>query len=451
MRVHAIPIATIPARLSALLAVLVVLAALAAPASADDDDADDNGAPGAAGAPAGGGEQGGARGGLGPNPGRDFRRDVRDLMGLLFGRPAPPRPLPLPPAPPDAPEAEQHELVARGLGPSARARAQAEGFEVVATRGLTTRLRAPPALDLTVARTRLQAIAPASIVDLNHLYRPDSRPSGCTGAKCAHPPGFALVAWPDDPACGAGVALGLIDTPIDPVAAGLGERLEAIALLGPDRAPASAGHGTAVAALLAGDGSRGAPGLLPRARVVAVTVFHRRAEGDAADAFDIAAAIDHLAERGLAVTAMPFTGPANAVVEAAGAAAAQQGVAAVAAAGNDGAGAPPRFPAAYSWAVAVTAVDRDRSVYPLAVRGPHIAFAAPGVGLSLPAPGGATVTRSGTSFAVPFVAAALALARKAGGGAEEATALLAEAAADLGPPGRDPTYGWGLVRALGGC
>jgi subtilisin family serine protease len=452
MRVHAIPIAAIPARLSALLAVLIVLAALAAPASADDDDADDNGAaPGAAGAPAGGGEQGGVRGRLGPNPGRDFRRDVRDLMGLLFGRAAPPRPLPPPPAPPDAPEAEPRELVARGLGPSARAQAQAEGFEVIATRGLTTRLRAPPGLDLTAARARLQAIAPAAIVDLNHLFRPGSRASGCAGAECARPPSFALVAWPDDPSCGAGLALGLIDTPIDPVAAGLGERLEAIALLGPDRLPASAGHGTAVAALLAGDGKRGVRGLLPFARVVAVAAFHRRAEGDAADAFDIAAAIDHLAERGLAVAAMPFAGPANVVVEAAGAAAARQGVAAVAAAGNDGADAPPRFPAAYSWAVAVTGVDRDRRVYPLAVRGPHIAFAAPGVGLSLPAPGGTTVTRSGTSFAVPFVAAALALARRGGVGPAEATALLAEAAADLGPPGRDPTYGWGLVRALGGC
>lgn len=448
MRAQTIPTARTLARL---LAAVVLAAALALPAAADDDDADDGGAPGASAGPGGEGP-GGGRGGLGPNPGRDFRRDVQGLFGLLFGRPVPlRRALPVPPVPPEAQEAEPGELVARGLGPAATARAVAEGFAVVAERGPLTRLSAPAGLPLAAARERLRAIAPAALVDLNHLYRPGSRPGGCAGAGCAPPPVFALVAWPDDPGCGAGLTVGLIDTRIDAAAAGLGGRLEAVGLAGPDRAPSSAAHGTAIAALLAGDGSGGLRGLLPRARLVAVEAFHRRPEGDAADAFDIAAAIDLLAERGVMVVAMPFAGPANAVVEAAGAAAARRGMSAVAAAGNDGAKAAPRYPAAHDWAVAVTGVDRGAQVYALAVRGPHIAFAAPGVGLGLPAPGGATVTRSGTSFAVPFVAAALALARKDGSGAEEATALLAEAAADLGAPGRDPTYGWGLVRALGGC
>ncbi|MFN6999440.1 MAG: S8 family serine peptidase, partial [Elioraea tepidiphila] len=61
------------------------------------------------------------------------------------------------------------------------------------------------------------------------------------------------------------------------------------------------------------------------------------------------------------------------------------------------------------------------------------------------------VTRSGTSYAVPFVAAALALARQGGLDPAEAARRLAAAAQDLGPPGRDPIYGWGLVRAIGDC
>jgi len=100
----------------------------------------------------------------------------------------------------------------------------------------------------------------------------------------------------------------------------------------------------------------------------------------------------------------------------------------------------------------VTGVDRHARVFAQAVRGPHIAFAAPGVGLPvLLAADRPPVTRWGTSYAVPFVAAALALARAAGLDAADAAARLAAAARDLGPPGRDPIYGWGLVRAVGDC
>jgi hypothetical protein len=446
-----------------LLGPLLLACVLAGPAVADDDD--DGGPPGGGRGGGPGSGPGGWSGGegpggqdlpLGPNPGRGFTRDVRDLMGLLFGRPsrpAPRRPLALPaPPPPEAPIAEDRELLAGGLGPAARARAEAEGFTVVTERGGLTRLRAPAGLDTTAARERLRAIAPSATVDLNHLYRPESRDPGCAGAGCASSPFFALIGWPADPGCGAGLEVGLIDTPIDVARAGLGDRVETISLRGADRAAASPAHGTAIAALLAGDGDGPARGLLPGARLVAVDAFHRRPEGDAADAYDIAAAITLLAERGVRVVAMPLAGPPNEVVNAAGAAAAAGGMSAVAAAGNDGAKAPPRFPAAHPWAVAVTGVDRNAEVYPQAVRGPHIAFAAPGVGLPVPAATGRLpVTRSGTSYAVPFVAAALALARSTGLDAAQATALLAETADDLGPPGRDPIYGWGLVRAAGGC
>lgn len=440
-------------RLVRLLPALALGLVLALPAAADDDDSDDGGAPGAASGPGGGGEGRGGRMDLGPNPGTDFRRDVRSLMGMLFGRPAPARrALPLPPAAPDAPEAEPSELVARGLSPTARAQALAEGFSVVAERGALARLRAPPGLDTAAARDRLRAIAPAATVDLNHLYRPGSAAPGCQGAACAPTPFLALIAWPEAPGCGAGLTVGLIDTPVDPALPALTGRVEAVTLRGPDRAAASAAHGTAVATLLAGAGTGAGRGLLPGARVIAVDAFHRRPEGDAADAFDIAEAIGLLAERGVAVVAMAFAGPANAVVDEAGAAAAARGMSAVAASGNDGPRAPPRYPAAHPWATAVTGVDRNARVFAQAVRGPHIDFAAPGVGLPvLVAADRPPVTRSGTSYAVPFVAAALALARQGGLDPAEAARRLAAVAQDLGPPGRDPIYGWGLVRAIGDC
>ncbi|WP_439580721.1 S8 family serine peptidase, partial [Elioraea sp.] len=395
-------------RCIALLPVCALALALAGPAVADDDDSDDadapgapagvGGAPGGPGGRGGGGDRGPGRPDLGPNPGRGFPSDVRDLMGMLFGRPPQPqRALPLPaPPPPEAPEAEDRELVARDLDAAARTQAVAEGFTIVAERGAVTRLRAPAGLGTAAARDRLRTLAPAATVDFNHFFRTGQARAACPGGSCVPSPHFALVGWPDGRACGGGLEVGLIDTRIDPVLARASGRIDTITLRSPDRAPSTAAHGTAVATLLAGGGP--IPGLLPAARIVAVDAFHHRPEGDVADAFDIASAIGLLADRGVTVVAMPFAGPANAVVEEAGAAAAARGMAAVAAAGNDGPRAAPRYPAAHSWATGVTAVDREARVFAQAGRGPHIAFAAPGVGLPvLVAAGRPPVTRSGTS------------------------------------------------------
>lgn len=84
----------------------------------------------------------------------------------------------------------------------------------------------------------------------------------------------------------------------------------------------------------------------------------------------------------------------------------------------------------------------------MSARGDHIAFAGPGVGLIVAAPGGGTRSVDGTSFAAPFVTAALAAAAAhdeatQAGGAEQ---LLQRKAKDLGAPGRDPIFGWGLVQ-----
>ena len=56
----------------------------------------------------------------------------------------------------------------------------------------------------------------------------------------------------------------------------------------------------------------------------------------------------------------------------------------VAAAGNDGLAAPPRYPAAFDFAIAVTAVDAELDAYDRAPRGEHIDFAAPGVDVFVP-------------------------------------------------------------------
>ena len=66
--------------------------------------------------------------------------------------------------------------------------------------------------------------------------------------------------------------------------------------------------------------------------------------------------------------------------------------------------APPRYPAAFDYAIAVTAVDAALEPYDRAPRGEHIDVAAPGVDVFVPAGGYMT----GTSIAAPFVTAAIA-------------------------------------------
>jgi subtilisin family serine protease len=128
-------------------------------------------------------------------------------------------------------------------------------------------------------------------------------------------------------------------------------------------------------------------------------------------------------------------------------------VALVAAAGNGGAGAPPAYPAAWPHVLAVTAVDSRQRVYRQANQGPYISLAAPGVGVWTAASISGGRLKSGTSFAVPFVTAALAVQRlRAPDEALDITITqMIDCAQDLGEAGFDPVFGHGLVSAPGTC
>jgi hypothetical protein len=127
----------------------------------------------------------------------------------------------------------------------------------------------------------------------------------------------------------------------------------------------------------------------------------------------------------------------------------QRGAALVAAVGNDGEIDVPRFPAAYSGVIGVTAVDQAGNIFSGANRGNFVALAAPGVDLLIPGqPGGSGGAGdrlvTGTSFAVPYVTAALASY------GNDAARMFA-GALDLGIPGPDPVFGRGLVQGPNVC
>ena len=94
--------------------------------------------------------------------------------------------------------------------------------------------------------------------------------------------------------------------------------------------------------------------------------------------------------------------------------------------------------------VAITAVESSGRVFRLANRGNHLDLSAPGVNIRHAEAGGGYRVSSGTSFAVPFASVAVARLRNQHPDGD-ALAELYRSALDLGPPGKDSIYGYGLL------
>ena len=102
------------------------------------------------------------------------------------------------------------------------------------------------------------------------------------------------------------------------------------------------------------------------------------------------------------------------------------------------------FPAAYDDVIAVTAVDAKSRAFRMANRGSYVDLSALGVDVAHLKPGDGYGTSSGTSYAVPFVSTAVAIIKHQYPEADPAQFLF-ESAKDLGEPGKDDVYGYGLV------
>lgn len=128
------------------------------------------------------------------------------------------------------------------------------------------------------------------------------------------------------------------------------------------------------------------------------------------------------------------------------------GVVVVTAAGNrsqsnPGANADDVYPANQAAVLTVSGVDRDLAFDGgYSASGASVDLCAPGTSVSVAAPDGGMTTRSGTSFAAPHVAAAAACVQLAQPGVTAARVrqTLYGYAEDLGAPGRDDRYGYGL-------
>src|ERR1700716_1498562 len=100
--------------------------------------------------------------------------------------------------------------------------------------------------------------------------------------------------------------------------------------------------------------------------------------------------------------------------------------------------------------MAVSPTDAQDRLFAASNRGGHIAIAAPGVDIFLPAPNEKYQMTSGTSFSAAFVSglAALMLERNPALNPGEVRAILVKTARDLGSPGRDDLFGAGEADAF---
>lgn len=361
------------------------------------------------------------------------------------------------------PQFASSEIIVFNISPQDLQNLLDDGFSILEERSVpggtvrSHRLSPPSNTSLEDARDAVRSLPSGGNADFNHFYRLDRGDNTCVGQHCA---AFTLIDWPDQVAdlsnkCESGIRLGMVDTGLNENHTTFeGAKIKVFRLADQERPASKASHGTAVAAILIGQPETRTPGLLPDSELIAVDAFYRSGRDERADAFTLVDALYRLAEEQVSVINLSLSGPENSVLAlAVNDIKENRGIALISAAGNNGPSAKPAYPAAFSDVLAVTAVDKNKRIYRRANRGDYVDLAAPGVNVWSAASVKGAKWKTGTSFAVPFVSAAAAVARQNNPelSVDDVFELLKSNAEDLGEPGPDPVFGSGLLSVSALC
>ncbi len=243
-------------------------------------------------------------------------------------------------------------------------------------------------------------------------------------------------------AVGTGVVVAVIDSPIDATH----PELRGSIVNGAEGQGQPDEHGTGMAGAIAAHGKL--LGVAPQARILAIRAFTTNARAPrTATTRDIIGGIDRAISSGARIINMSFAGPYDPALQVALKKAHDKGALLIAAAGNMGPTSPPLYPAADENVIAVTAVDQNDALLPIANRGPHIALSAPGVDVLEATPRAKYAFDTGTSIAAAHVSGAAALILQRDPEMDVATleAILFSTARHLGQSGRNSEFGFGLV------
>jgi membrane-anchored mycosin MYCP len=265
---------------------------------------------------------------------------------------------------------------------------------------------------------------------------------------------------------GAGVTVGVVDTGVQ---ANLPD-LRPVVIPGGDTTSSRTngmtdengplGHGTGVAAVIAGQGvDGGVLGIAPAAKILPVVVGNGYSElsGDMT-VQTVAAGIRYAVAHGAAVINLadslpaPSAGSCDAVLQDAVAYALEHNVVVVAGAGNTNvSGQIPVEPASCAGVLAVGAVGPNLKLWPDSNQQPYVAVSAPGSNIVSLGRTGGNVIGAGTSFACAFVSGAAALIRSRYPSMPwyQVVQRIINTALPAGGSAPNNSYGYGILRIPG--
>lgn len=203
------------------------------------------------------------------------------------------------------------------------------------------------------------------------------------------------------------------------------------------------GHGTMVAGVIAASqNDEGIIGVSPTSNLYAVKIMND-STGTLSDAINgIEWAVDH----NMSIILMSWSTQAySQILKETLQDAHDHGILLIAASGNAG---PIQYPAAYDTVISVGSIDENNQ--PAGSTGPEQELVAPGTNTLTTSIDGGYTTVNGSSVAAPHTAgvAALIWAHNQTMTNDDVRATLRNNALDLGNPGRDDDYGYGLVQAI---
>jgi len=304
----------------------------------------------------------------------------------------------------------------------------------------------PPGVSGAIAVGDMTRMEPSATAGVDHRYKIQSSLSKSAG-RASQPRLYArdMLDWPEG-GCSAHMSIGMIDGRVDTSSEFLKNANIKVKDFSGGSNEATA-HGTAIAEILVGEG-----GLKDTVLYTASVVSGDDTSPAGAGVTEMILAINWLLANDVDLVNISLAGPYNAILDRVFQKASAAGMNFIAAVGNDGPNAKPRYPAAYDEVIAVTAIDSARVIYDRAVRGKHVDVAAPGVDVFVNV-GELGRYLSGTSVAAPFVTAAVA--SDASFSSESTVSAIrrkvTDNAIDLGDRGRDPVYGAGQLRLNAEC
>ena len=278
------------------------------------------------------------------------------------------------------------------------------------------------------------------------LWADENQRYSLLGAKSKKSYGQEQIGWTaTHKNCSKDVKIGLIDTAIASNHASLSTQAiiqKSFLKTGITSAPKD--HATGIASLLVGSESVGEfNGLLPNATLYSAAIFRLRDKNKIDTTAELViAALDWLVGENVQVVNLSFGGPRNLILELLLSNLIENNYTIISAAGQNGNNGPPLYPAAQPGILAVNAIDANLRIFNKAATGDYIDFSGPGVDVWVANPNGSGKYSSGSSFAAPFLTAAAALLRLEG---KSVYQTLKGNAKDLGEPGKDKQYGWGLI------